>query len=1017
MRNVKQWLESLGLQEYCDNFAEHAIDASGLPDLTERNLEELGVRVGHRRKMLRAIAELGASASRASEGATDVPAQAEGERRQVTVLSCDLVDSSGLTNRLREQTMLAIMTSYRSLGAEVIAKYEGVVVDYAGDGIFALFGYPEAHEDDAEQAVRAGIALVDAVANLETEVLTADGAEQLRARVGIATGTVVVSEQVGHGSFRKPWVMGGASNLASRLQKLAEPGTVVISADTRTLTGGLFDCRDLGARPLKGWPEPIPVWQVLAPSGAESRFEARHKSRLAPLLGRDEELELLQRRWRDVANGEGRVVILTGEAGVGKSHIARVLQERLEAEPQTRLRYFCSAHHANSALYPFITQLERAARFQRADSGAEKLGKLAALFAEPASHADDAMALVANLLSLPMADGDRLQELSPKKRRERTLEVLRAEIDTLAARQPLLMIVEDLHWIDPTSEELLTLLVEREPRLPILLLITARSKYKQKWTPRAHVKTIVLNYLGRRDSEALVNWVTGGKVLPDGVMNEIVDRADGVPLYLEEYTKTVLESGQLEERGGRYVLTRPLPSLAIPTTLRDSLMERLDRLHEAKHAAQAGAVVGREFSYELLDAVPGPHRENLAAALGELERSELVFRRGEVPHAVYRFKHALLRDAAYDWLLEDPRVKQLHAAIASALEEKFPEIVAARPETLGDHLSIADLPRRAIPYWLQAGRNAARRFANLEAIVHLRKGIEQAQILPESRERDRLELDLTYELAPCLIATQGPAKDNSLEVFKRARELCEHLGGAPEYPQVMFWLATASVIRGELEPALKTTAAMGRDAEARGDRAAFINAVRGQAMIQLFMGRIVESQEGIERALELFNAADETQRLAARAAGQDAGAASHAQMSWVLWLLGYVETAVARVNEAFERTCAIGHPHTEAYTCYYASILYALRGEYETAHRYATSCLTLSEEHGFRAWLWVARAIRSICMSLLEPSSSSLEEVKDDLEQYRAAGQHLGITVLHVLRCQALLLNRRPEIALEAIEK
>jgi class 3 adenylate cyclase/predicted ATPase len=1021
VRSVAQWLESLGLGEYRESFARNAVDASVLSDLTERDLGELGVRIGHRRKLLRAIAELGGSVLQPSEEAAGGPARGGGERRQVTALFCDLVNSSALANAVPAEEWLVIMKSYRSLVTEVIATHEGIVEQFVGDGVLALFGYPEAHEDDAEQAVRAGVALVDAIANLNVEILTTAAVRRLQARVGIATGTVLVSGQGVQGSFHRPWVVGVTPNLGSRLHELAEPGAVVISADTRALTGGLFECRDLGARTLKGWPEPIPVWQVVAPSGAESRFEAKHGSRLAPLLGRDEELELLQRRWRDVAKGEGRVVILTGEAGVGKSHVALALQERLAAEPHTVLRYFCSAHHLNSALFPFIGQLERAAGFERHDKDAEKLAKLATLVAQGAPHGEDAMALVANLLSLPSVDRDRLQQLSPQKRKERTLAVLLGAIDALAARQPVLMIVEDAHWIDPTSLELLTILIERDSRLPILLLITARTKerkdeFKPPWAARAHVKTIMLNYLGRGDSQALVTWVAGGRALPGEVMNEIVGRADGVPLYLEEYTKTVLESGQLEERGGRYVLNRPLPSLAIPNTLHASLMERLDRLHEAREVAQAAAVVGREFSYELLDAVPGPHRENLGAALGELERSELVFRRGEVPYAVYRFKHALLRDEAYAGLLKDRRIA-LHAAIANAIEQRFPEIVAAQPETLGYHLSKACLARRAIPYWLQAGRIAARRFANLEAIAHLRKGIEETQALPEGAERDRLELDLICELAPCLIATQGPDSGESLVAFTRARQLCESLGDAQEYPQVMFWLVTASVIRGEFEQALEGTAAMGRAAEARGDRAAFINAVRGQAMIQLFMGRIVESQAGIERALELFDAADEEQRLAARAAGQDAGAASHALMSWVLWLLGYTDAAVTRVNRAFERVHAIAHPHTEAYACYYAAILHALRGEYDTAHGYAERCFTLSEEHGFRQWLGLARAIRGICMSVLEPSSSSLEEVKNDLEQYRAAGHQLGITVLHVLLCQALLLKRRPEIALEAIDQ
>ena len=796
MTNVLQWLESLGLGQYRKAFADNAIDASALRDLTERDLKELGVvPVDHRNKLLRAIEQLREVVPRPLDPSTTAPAQEDDERRQLTALFCDLVGSATLAARLDPEDMRKVIDSYHDCVTEVITKHDGDVdAPPIGDGRLALFGHPNAHEDDAEQAIRAGLALVDAVANLQTAAPA-----RLQARVGIATGTVVVRHQPGRASAHKQRVVGAPPNLAERLQALAAPGTVVICANTRPLTEGLFDCRDLGERSVKGWEEPVRAWQVLGPSGVESRFDARHKSRLAPLLGREEEMELLLRRWKSAVVREGRVVILIGEPGIGKSHIVLALQDRLEAELHSRLRYYCSAHHTNSALFPFISQLERAARFERSDSNAEKLAKLAGLF-PAASCGDDTLALMADLLSLPTTERDRIQELSPQMRKERTLAVLLAQLDALAARQPVLMIVEDAHWIDPTSLEMLTVLVERVPKLPIVLVITARTRdgqaeFKPPWASHSHVKTIVLNYLGRRDSEALATWVAEGKALPKEVMTEILGRAEGVPLYVEEYTKAVLESGQLDERGGRYVVNRPLPSLAIPTTLRASLMERLDRLREARDTALTGAVVGREFSYELLDAVPGPHRHNLATALGELVRSELVFQRGEIPHAVYRFKHALLRDEAYAGLVRGRRVA-LHAAIASAFEEKFPEIVAAEPETLGDHFSKAGLPRQAIPYWLLAGKNAAGRFANLEAIAHLGKGIEEAGALPEHPERDRLELDLTIELAPCLIATQGPGSHQSLTTSSRARDLCERLGDAPEYPQVLFWVASADVVRG-----------------------------------------------------------------------------------------------------------------------------------------------------------------------------------------------------------------------------
>jgi predicted ATPase len=465
------------------------------------------------------------------------------------------------------------------------------------------------------------------------------------------------------------------------------------------------------------------------------------------------------------------------------------------------------------------------------------------------------------------------------------------------------MIFEDVHWIDPTSRELLTVTLERVPRLRVLLLITARPEFTPPWPGHAHVTTLPLTRLSRRDGAALIERVTAGKTLPEEVMNQILARTDGVPLFVEELTKTVLETGLLQERDGHYVLNRPLPSMAIPMTLHASLMARLDRLAPVREVAQIGAVVGREFSYELLNAVAGLPIGRLEEALGQLVRSELIFCRGEVPQAVYTFKHTLVRDAAYSGLLKSRRA-EVHAAIADAFEQQFPEIVEAQPETLAHHLTEAGLFEKAMGYWLQAGKKAAMRSANLEAIAHSQRGIETLGHLADGAERDRLELDFQLALGPCLIAIQGPASNKAVATFARARELCERLGEPPEYLQVMFWLATVSVVRGELPQALEAVAALLSAAEARGDRPALINAIRGRAMILFFLGRIVEAREAIERAVEVFNASQEADKMAARAAGQDAGVAMHALMSQVLWVLGDVDGAVTRMAAALERADA-----------------------------------------------------------------------------------------------------------------
>jgi predicted ATPase len=710
------------------------------------------------------------------------------------------------------------------------------------------------------------------------------------------------------------------------------------------------------------------------------------------------------------------VVVLTGEPGIGKSHIALALEERLESEPHITLRHFCSAHHTNSALYPFIRQLERASRFERSDSPAEKFAKLEALLKRSGADADRVVAPLANLLSLPLNDRYHVPEMSPQKRKEMTLAALLAQLGGLAARQAVFVIFDDVHWADPTSLELLTLTLEQVQRLPVLLLITARPEFTPPWPGHAHMTTVSLTRLNRNDGAALIGRVTGGKTLPKEVMNQILARTDGVPLFVEELTKSVLETGLLKERDDHYVLSHPLPSMAIPTTLHASLMARLDRLAPVREVAQIGSVVGREFSYELLSTVAGLPKEALEEALAQLVRSELVFCRGQLPQAVYTFKHALVRDAAYSGLLRSRRAA-LHATIADAFEQRFPEIVEAQPETLAHHLTEAGLFEKAEAYWLQAGKKAAVRSANLEAIAHLERGIEALGHLPDGRRKDRLELDFQFVLGTCLIATQGPASNKAMATFSRARELCERLGGPPEQLQVMFWLTTASVIRGELPLAQEMIVALLQLTEARGDRPALLNAMRGQAMIRLFMGHASAARELLERAVEAFNASSEEERLAARAAGQDAGVADLALMSWSLWLLGHADTAITRLVAAIQRADAIDHPHSQAYACYYASVLHALRGEFLTAQGYAERCLTLSEEHGFRQWRGLAHAIRGICVSLLDPSSGALEEIRAALDEYRSAGYQLGITALYVLLCPALLSSHKYEAALEMIEQ
>jgi class 3 adenylate cyclase len=648
MQQIADWLEKLGLGQYAQRFAENDIDFSVLRHLTDADLEKIGVSLGHRRKMLAAIAELhGVTPPKPEPVEVVGPKSHEtAERRQVTVMFSDLVGSTALSARMDPEDLREIISAYRKCVAETVGRFGGFVAKYMGDGVLIYFGYPQAHEDDAETAVRAGLELVAAVGCLKTHA-------PLQTRVGIATGLVVVGDLMGSGASQEQAIVGETPNLAARLQSVAAPNSVVIAESTRKLVGNLFEFEDLGTKDLKGISGPMRVWVALRPSSVESRFEALHASGVTELVGREEELEILLRRWSKAKSREGQVVLLSGEPGIGKSRLTAALLERVSSEPHTRLRYFCSPQRTDSAFFPIISQMERAARFAHNDTVQARLDKLDAVLALASASEQDA-ALFAEMLSLSNDGRYPALELTPQQRRHKTLEALHAQVETFARHSPVLMIFEDAQWADPTSLEAFGRAVDRIANLPVLLLITFRPEFEPPWIGQSHVIALTLNRLTRREVDAMIDRITANKLLPARIRQDIIERTDGIPLFVEEMTKAVLEA-ESPSAAERTVAAIPSPAVAVPATLQASLMARLDRLGRAKEVAQVGAALGREFSHAMLAAVIRKPEAELQPALDRIVAAGLLSRQGVSPQVTYLFKHALVQDAAYGTLLREPR--------------------------------------------------------------------------------------------------------------------------------------------------------------------------------------------------------------------------------------------------------------------------------------------------------------------------------------------------------------------------
>jgi len=997
--DVAEWLRGLGLERYVPAFRDNDIDGEVLRRLTAEDLRELGITsIGHRRRLLDAIAALGEV--QAELTSTPPATGSEAERRQLTVVFCDLVGSTALSTRFDPEDLREVIGTYHATVAEEVGRFGGFIAKYMGDGVLIYFGYPEAHEDDAERAVRAGLGMIDAVGRQATP-------ERLNVRLGIASGLVVVGDLIGAGAAQERGVVGETPNLAARLQALAQPGMLVVAETTRRQIGTLFEIEDLGPQQLAGFAEPQHAWRVVGESEVVSRFEAL-RSDTTPLVGRDEELDLLLvRRWQQAKSGEGRVVLISGEPGIGKSRLIVALSQRIESDPHTRLRYFCSPYHHDSVLYPFIARLERAAGFARGDSVEQRLVKLRDLLA-PGARGEDQIELLAELLSLPNSAAE--FNFSPQRKREKLFEALLHQLEALPRDRPVLLVFEDAHWMDPTSRELLDLTFDQVSRLPVLLVVTFRPEFQHSWAGQPHMTAMALNRLGGDDGATLVERLAGNAALSREIVDEIVERADGVPLFVEELTKAVLESS---DRDGRIAVV--LAASAIPATLHASLIARLDRLGpSAKEVAQIGALIGREFDYDLIELVARRPAAELQEALDRLAKAELLFCRGVPPQSSYLFKHALVRDAADSTLLRGPR-RKWHREIAETLETKFPEMMETQTEILALHYAKAGEAMKAANFWLDAGRRAAQRSANIEAIAHFRNGIEVLQSLPETPERDRQEVALQLALGPASIATSGWSATEAEGAYRRARHLCELLGDDRQRFNATWgsWLVCAG--DNSWEAASELVDDLFRVADRLDDPAFGLQAHHAGWGTAIPLGEFSTARDHVRDGLALH---DPTLHRAHALiyGGHDPKVCAKGYGGVSLWHLGYPDQAAQSAIEAVTLGEALSHYPSLAHALMWAGYVHQLRRDQRAVYEYAERLRALGTEHKLALYTAVGCIMRGWALTYQGRGEVGLREMRGGIDAYAALTVRLNLAYLTAVLAEAYHRHGEVELALAAIE-
>ena len=913
------------------------------------------------------------------------PSTPDAERRQLTVMFCDLVDSTTLSSQLDPEEYREVVRAYQAACTEVIQRYNGHIAQLLGDGLLIYFGYPQAHEDDAHRAVRTGLGILDSMGDLN-KGLQRDKGRQLAVRVGIHTGVVVVGE-MGGGGRQEQLALGEVPNVCSRIEGLAAPNTLAVSEATYRLVQGYFACQDLGAQTLRGVAEPLHVYRVLQASGARGRLDVAMSRGLTPLVGRESEATLLRDRWAQAKSGQGQVVLLSGDAGIGKSRLVQMLKEHVVHEPHTCWECRSAEYSQNTALFPLTDLFQRLLQFQAEDTADEKFGKLEQMLRQYRLPVEESVPLFAPLFFLSIPE-DRYPalNLSPQRQRQKTLETIIAILLELAEHQPVLFILEDLHWTDPTTLELLNLLIDQTPTASMLVLLTCRPHFQPSWTQRSYLTEVAVTRLAQPQVARMVERLAGGTALPHEVMQQIGERTDGVPLFVEEITKALLESGQLQVVEGHYELTGALSTFAIPATLHDSLMARLDRLMTAKVIAQLGATIGRQFSYALFQAVAQLDEVMLQHELGRLVAAEIVYQRGLPPHATYVFKHALIQDAAYESLLKSTR-QRYHRQIAHVLEVQFPETIVTQPELVAHHYTEASLPEQAVPYWQQAGQNAIQRSAHVEAISHHRTGLELLATLPETPERTRREVDMLIALGASLLAVKGYAAGEVRETYTYAQQLCQHLEDPYQLFPVLRGLHMYYHVRAELQTAHTLGEQLLALAQQVQDNAMLVAAHRALGVTLYQLGAVASAQTHLAQGIALYNS--QQHRAAAFLYGDDSGVVCHSFAALTLWLLGYPEQGLAQSQEAVTLAQHSAHPFSRSFVLTFTAVFHQLRREGRATQEHAEATGVLATVQGFSLWVGVGSVLRGWTLAQQGEAQEGVEQMHQGLRAHRGTGAEL----------------------------